>query len=215
MWTLTVIVACLLTPMSAWAQTAPPRLPANDTAFSIGWSGNDLQQRSYDSWSGGFVLGVSGGHYWTDHLKTEIDASWNNSGRDDVYEDLELNGALTYAELQRRAFDARVGVTQLYQFGRNTWVHPFLGAGVDLVHRRTTTDRPDQTRTVYLPPNRSVPVVIPAARERLSDTFAQAVLRTGLKMYATEKAFFTTELKLGFRENVDHVVWKMGFGVDF
>jgi hypothetical protein len=79
----------------------------------------------------------------------------------------------------------------------------------------TRIDRREQTRTVYLPPNRSVPVLIPAADERRTDVFGQAVLKAGLKMYATEKAFFTTEFKLGFREDVDHVVWKVGFGVDF
>jgi hypothetical protein len=34
-------------------------------------------------------------------------------------------------------------------------------------------------------------------------------------MYASERAFFNTELKLGIRREVDHVVWKIGLGFDF
>ena len=63
--------------------------------------------------------------------------------------------------------------------------------------------------------NRNIPVDIPGASERKTMVFAQAVLKTGLKMYVGEKTFFNTELKFGVRRDVDHVVWKIGMGVDF
>ncbi len=204
-----------LTPAWAGAQTAPPALPRNDTAIAIGWTGSEFRPETYDNWRSGLLVGVGGGHYWTDHLKTEIDAGWNTSGTDEIYEDLVHEGGLTYATSNRRAHDVRFGVTQIYQFGRNVWVNPFVGAGVDLVRRDTRIDRPQQMRTVYVSPTRNIPVVIPAASERRTDVFGQAVLKTGLKMYATEKTFFTTAFKIGFREDVDYVLWNVGFGVDF
>ena len=210
------LLLCALAPAGAFAQAALPAvLPENDVVVAIGWSGSDFQSRSYDRWHGG-LLGAGGfGHYWTDHLKTEIEAAWNNPGTDEIYEDLEHMGALTYALSDHRARDIRVGVAQIYQFGRNAWVHPFVGAGVDLVRRDTRIDRREQTRNVYLPPNRTVPIVIGPSHERRIDVFGQATLKAGLKMYATERAFFQTEFKIGIREDVDHVVWKAGFGVDF
>ena len=41
------------------------------------------------------------------------------------------------------------------------------------------------------------------------------MLKTGLKMYVGEKTFFNTELKFGVRRDVDHLVWKIGMGIDF
>ena len=209
------MLLCWLTPAWAGAQTAPPALPTNDTAIAIGWTGSEFRPERYNNWRSGLLVGVSGGHYWTDHLKTEFGAGWNTPGTDEVYEDLVIEGGPTYATANHRAHDVRLGVTQIYQFGRNAWVNPFVGVGIDVVRRDTRIDRPQQTRTVYVPPNRNIPVVIPAASERRTDVFGQAVLKTGLKMYATEKAFFTTAFKIGFREDVDYVVWNVGFGVDF
>jgi hypothetical protein len=159
-------------------------------------------------------VAVSGGHYWTDHLKTEVDASWNGQKRGDVFETIERQGGYTFALWDYRADDIRLGVSQLYQFGRNAWVHPYVGAGADIVFRQLSLDRAPQSRTVFSQ-NRSIPVTIAAATERKTTVFAHAVIKSGLKMYVTEKSFFSTELKVGLRRDVDHVVWKLGMGVDF
>jgi hypothetical protein len=210
-----IAVVCALLPVRAWAQGAASVVPGNDVAAAVGWSGSDVGAERYDRWRGGVLASIGAGHYWTDHLKTEVDAAWSNSGTDEVYEDIEYSGGVTYAVSDQRVREIRVGVTQVYQFGRNAWVHPFAGVGVDLIQRETRTDRPAQTRTVYVAPNRTIPVTVPALNEQRRDVFAQAVLRAGLKMYATEKTFFSTEIKFGVRDDVDHVVWKVGIGVDF
>jgi hypothetical protein len=36
-----------------------------------------------------------------------------------------------------------------------------------------------------------------------------------VKMYASERTFFLTELKLGFAPDLDHALWKLGLGFDF
>ena len=93
-------------------------------------------------------------------------------------------------------------------------MHPYVGAGVDVVRRQASLDRLPQSRTAYLQ-NRNVLVDFPALTERKTTVFAQAVLRAGLKMYVTEQAFFNTDLKFGVRRDVDHLVWKLGMGFDF
>jgi hypothetical protein len=89
-----------------------------------------------------------------------------------------------------------------------------LGVGLDVIARRTTKQRPRQTRD-YLPPPRGTPIVIPPLEERARDVFAEPFMKAGLKMYARERVFFTTELKLGITRDVNHAVWKIGVGVDF
>ena len=211
---LVVVLICGVTPAWAAAQTAPATLPSNDTIVSIGWAGARHDIHDQRHWHGSLLVGLGGGHYWTDHLKTEVEASWNSPRTHQVYENLERQGGYTYALSEYRANDIRVGVAQLYQFGRNQWVHPYVGVGADVVRREASLERLPQSRTVFVQ-NRTIPVDIAGASERKTTVFAQAVLKTGLKMYVGEKTFFNTELKLGARRDVDHVVWKIGMGVDF
>jgi len=211
---LLAVLMCGVTPVLAAAQVAPARLPANDAIIALGWAGSDHQIHDERRWHGSLLVGVRGGHYWTDHLKTEVDASWNSPGKDEVYENIIHQGGYTYALSDYRATDVRVGVAQLFQFGRNQWVHPYVGVGAELVRRDSSLERRQQSRTVFVQ-NRNISVDIPAASERDTKVFAQAILKTGLKMYINEKAFFDTELKLGVRDDVDHLLWKLGIGVDF
>jgi hypothetical protein len=201
-------------PAFAAAQTVPATLPGNDAVIAIGWSGSEHHFQDQKRWHGSLLVGLSVGHYWTDHLKTEVEASWNAPGESERYETIERQGGFTYALTDYRAHDIRVGVGQVYQFGRNEWVHPYVGVGIDAVRRHQAIDRAQQSRTVYVQ-NRTIPVVIPAASERKATVFAEPFVKTGLKMYATEKMFFNTELKVGIKRNVDHVVWKIGMGFDF
>lgn len=208
------MVICGVIPAWATAQTAAAALPGNDAIISIGWSGSDHEFHDQKRWHGSLLVGLSGGHYWTDNVKTEVEASWNSPGNTEIYETIQRQGGFTYALSDYRAHDVRVGVAQLYQFGRNDWVHPYAGAGIDAVRRQQSIDRVEQSRGVYVQ-NRTIPVVIPAASERRTTVFAEPFVKTGVKMYASEQIFFNTELKVGLKRNVDHVVWKIGIGVDF
>lgn len=210
---LLAVLMCGVTPAWASAQ-AVPTLPGNDTMIAIGWAGSEHKIHDQRRWHGSLLVGLRGGHYWTDHAKTELEASWNSPRERDVYETIERQGGFTYALADYRATDIRVGVAQIYQFGRNEWVHPYVGIGADVVRRQHSLDRLAQSRSIFLQ-NRTIPVVIPAARERETTVFAEPFVKTGLKMYVSEKAFFNTELKVGVKRNIDHVVWNMGLGVDF
>jgi hypothetical protein len=191
---LLAVLICGVTPAWAAAQTAPVTLPRNDTIVSLGWAGAEHDVHEYDRWHGSPRLSISGGRYWTDHLKTEVEGSWSASRTPDVYETIERQGGFTYALSDYRAHDIRVGIAQLYQFGRNQWVHPYVGVGADVVRRTSSLERLPQSRTVFIQ-NRTTPVDIPGTSERKTVVFAQAVVKTGVKMYVGEKTFFDTELK--------------------
>ena len=212
---LLAVLICGVTPAWAAAQTAAATLPKNDTIISIGWAGAEHKIYDQRHWQGSLLVAATGGHYWTDHLKTEVEASWNSPRMREVYENIERDGGSTFALSDYRAHDTRLGVVQIFQFGRNEWVHPYVGVGADVVRRVASVDRLRQSRTVFFPPDRTIAVEIPAASEDTTTVFAHAVLKTGLKMYVSEKAFFNTELKFGVRRDVDHLVWRFGIGVDF
>lgn len=213
MRTALVVMMCCAAARDAAAQTAI-RLPQHDVALSVGWAGSEYDtSSSYDRWRGSLLLNITAGRYWTDHLKTEFEIGWLDAGTTEVYTDLQIGGVPTYALVQFDARDVRIGAAQLYQFGRNQWVHPYLGVGVDVIARQTTKRRPQQTRDY--PPPRGAPIVIPPLDERDSVVLAQPFLNAGLKMYASERMFFTTALKLGITHDVDHAVWRIGVGFDF
>lgn len=216
-----VVLACVLTltltPALVHAQPASQRLPRNDAALSLGWFGAEhLQLDRYDRWHGTLFAGLAGGHYWTDHLKTEVEAAWLSRVNFESYENVFVNGTPTYAESSYRIQHVKLSIGQSYQFGRNAWVHPFVGAGVDVDRVHIVEDRPAQFRSIYVSADRtSRTIQIPARSESETTVRAHPFVKTGLKMYASERGFFTTELRLGLRSGLDQVLWKIGAGVDF
>jgi hypothetical protein len=209
------MLMCVFTPAWATAQSVAATLRDNDITISTGWAGAEHTIRDERHWHGSLLLSARVGHHWTDHLKTEVEGSWSSPRTREVFENIEREGGFTYSLSNYRGQDIRFGVVQLYQFGRNEWVHPYVGVGADVVRRVASTDRLRQSRTVFVSPNRQIPIEIPAASEQRTTVFAQAVLKAGLKMYVSERAFFNTELKFGLRRDIDHVVWNLGMGVDF
>jgi len=213
MWFLIILCAAVLAPASAQAQSAP----ANDLALSVAWSGADYGTTGNDDrWQGSLLLGLSAGHYWTPHLKTELEAGWNSPTTSEIYQEIIIGTARTYGYADHRAADLRFSLGQSYQFGRNQWAHPYLGVGVDLIRRETRIVRVPQSRPLYVPTGqRPGELFIPPLQEHKTETLARAFIKVGSKMYATERMFFSTELKVGFGSEIDHAVAKLGIGFDF
>jgi len=209
-----VILACVVCPGWSEAQVA---LPRHDAVISIGWAGSEVGLTDYDRWRASLFLGGSTGHYWTDHLKTEIEAGWHNAADSETYEELVIGSLRTSARSTYRIGEVRLAVGQVYQFGRNSWVHPYVGAGADVIRRSVALDRPAQTGFAYTtqPGQTSRDVAIPALRTDTTSTLVRPFIKTGAKMYASERLFVLTDLKVGFAPDLDHVLWKIGVGVDF
>ena len=137
----------------AAAQTAPPT--ENDIIVSSGWAGAEHDTHDYRRrWHGNLLVGLSVGHYWTDHLKTESRQAGitlrntKSTRRSSVR-------VVTHTRFSDRA---PVGVAIVQ-------VRP-QRVGFICRHRRrrcappTSAQAPAQSRTVFVQ-NRNVPVDIP------------------------------------------------------
>jgi hypothetical protein len=202
--------------VNAGAQ-AVTSLPRNEMTISIGWLGAKYPGlERYNRWHQSVFSGAGGGHYWNDHFKTEVEAAWMSHVAADSYEPEIVSGGTAYVRSGYGFQTVRLSVGQLYQFGENAWVHPYLGAGADVDYLRTTETRPEQTASVFpTGSSTSRSVVVPGAFEREAGVRTRPFVKGGFKMYASDRVFFTTEWKFGIGDGVQHVLWKTGFGVDF
>ena len=107
-----------------------------------------------------------------------------------------------------------VAVGQQYQFFRNQWFHPHVGAGVDIARETTLEtfqpifiyDSATRTSTQIAPPR----TVGPEHR-----TIVRPFAEAGFKAYMTRRAFFTGDTRIKFKGGMDEVLFRLGFGVDF
>jgi hypothetical protein len=107
-----------------------------------------------------------------------------------------------------------LAVSQQYQFFRNQWFHPRVGAGVEIARERTTEeyspifvfDSVTRTPRQLAPPRNEGP-----EHRTITRPFAEA----GFKAYMTRRAFFTADTRLMYRKGLDEVLFRLGFGVDF
>jgi len=214
--------AWLLVTGGAAAQTVSETAPLarGDFHAVIGWQ-NLRQERgdstfdSYNSWANGIFYGGAGaGWFWNDHLKTQVDFGAGTRGRHYRYRSFTVNGLQTSESALVQVQQQSVAVSQQYQFFRNQWFHPHVAAGLDIA--RETVREEYQPVYAYDPVTRGSRVVAPARIEGPED---RAVVRpfgeAGFKAYMTRRAFFTGDARLMFRNGIDEVLFRIGFGVDF
>ena len=199
-----------VTPSPAWAQ--PPQ--RGDASGSLGLYTADKESLGgYQEWIQSLYGGVSLGWYWTGHLRTEMTLA--GSRRDEVYgrpEPVWIGSTPSYIQVEHRFSSRRLSLVQQYQFGRNLWVHPSLGAGVALVWEREVRRQPARVLYDRGVPREILPEIssVPATTLRL-----MGVATAGLKAYFTRRAFFRTDLDVMFRSQIHEVVPRAGLGIDF
>ena len=216
------IGAALLVSGTAAAQAEAPAAttPRADFHAVIGWQ-NLRQDRGVDTfdtfnnWTNGIFYGGAGaGWYWTDHVKTQVDFGAGTLGRGYRYRQLTINGVSTGETSRIAVRQQSVAVSQQYQFFRNQWFHPHLGAGLDIA--RETRREEFQPVFVFDQVARTSRQVSPARTEGPShDTIVRPFAEVGFKAYMTRRAFFTGDTRLMFRGGIDEVLFRVGFGVDF
>jgi hypothetical protein len=204
-------------PLLAQDQPPPPRLMRGDVSGTLGWVGiNKSDFRSYNNWHSQFGVGAGAGWYWTDHHKTQVE--FGATTATSVYSSQPILVApqqQTFVTMVRKYESQRVSLTQLYQFRRNQWVHPFLGGGLDIVREQSA--QRDDPAYWYDPITRQSRLV----REQLqhgkrSDVSAHAVLTAGVKAYFSRNVFGLTDLRVGVgSKRAQDVQWRFGLGADF
>jgi len=219
---LTFTLAACLTASIAVAQEPSPAitlLPATpsqwDVAAHLTWLGErrTAQPFQWDRWINVASGGGTIGYYWTSHLKTELDVS--TSTEDEIYsfEPIALPGTNTFLPLERdhefRLTTAALGVVG--QFYENTWFHPFVSAGLELVHER---EHVETTVPVVPPRGISPPIVtVPETIVRLS---ARPYVVTGFKVYVSQRAFIRSDVRASWSaDGLAALAWHNGVGFDF
>ena len=205
-------------PATAAAQPAPTR--RMDVAASIGWLHLDTRVgRAGDQarWDSAFVGGVSAGWYWTDHLKTEIDAGGATEAQGFGNEIVVRDGRILNRFRQTRTQRTMLAVSQQYQFGRNAWFHPHVAAGVAVAFDRRT-DYYDPIFD-FFDPNRSRNEPLEPARTEGPSTVTtfRPFFGVGAKAYIASHAFVRSDLRVGGTtgRGIDEVIARIGVGFDF
>lgn len=220
--TLAITFAACLTASIATAQEPMPTvtlLPATtsrwDAAAHVTWLGERRTREAFqwDRWVNVASGGGTVGYYWTRHLKTEIDIS--ASTEDEIYsiEPIALPGTNTLFPLQRdhdfRITTAAVGLVG--QFFENTWFHPFLSVGLEVVREREHVE----TTIPGFPP-RSFPPSVVTEPETVVRFEARPYIATGFKVYVSERAFIRTDLRTSWSsDGLAALGWHNGVGFDF
>jgi len=199
----------------------PPKNPLTraDVHVVLGWQNLHKPQPVDESYSNDWINGIffgggGAGWYWTDNLKTQVDFGAGTRGRQYRYEPFVVGGQTTGGSSQLNVQQQSVAIAQHYQFFRNQWFHPHVGAGIDIA-RETTREVYDPVY-VFDQAGRISRQVRPARIEGPGHrVIARPFAEAGLKAYMTRKAFFTTDARLMFKGGVDEVLFRFGFGVDF
>ena len=168
-----------------------------------------------DQWYSVAAIDASVGHYWTPHIKLELDVGTAAQGEIDSAEPAAAPGVPfpfpRYREHKLR--ETTVGATATYQFFENQWVHPFVGAGIELVHERHVADALPATNVAFS----TTPVRLPAVAAVDSVNYSLRPLITGgFKFYVTPHAFIRTDVRASLTGDFPAAVqWRGGLGFDF
>ncbi len=219
----TLAAAALLWPALVSAQATggisltSPDLPRWDVSGEAGWLSSNKSEigPAWNDWYDVTTGGGAVGHYVTPNLKAELRLAFSGQGRVYHEERIEVPGetfpAFRLREHYFRATTLGGGVT--YQFFRNQWFHPHVGAGLEVVRETDRTFAPEWRLPSRQP---GVPLVIPAVDGGTHVSWAaRPVLSTGFKWYVNERGFARTDVRVSLGDRrATHVVWTAGFGVD-
>jgi hypothetical protein len=215
------IATSLFTPVAAHAQSVPAEPTATAAAFDaavyVAWfRGNrgDVGGTTFRDWYTTHLWSAGAGHYWTEHLKTEAEFGVTGRGNLVSYED--LHGEPNVSRAVYRNYSYRIhtlSLAQTYQFRHNEWVHPFIGAGLDLDWERRAVDGSVQV----IDSRGDLPIYFdePLPRETHRRVFARAMAIVGFKAYVARNAFLRTDLRASVTDGLDQVAWRFGLGCDF
>jgi len=219
--TAAVVVAILLIPSATRAQAEATESSASAAVFDatgyVAWvRGNrgGIGGDTFRDWYTTGLLGAGIGHYWTEHFKTE--AEFTSTGRGTLVSFEDLDGPLLFSRAVYRNHSYQVrtlSLVQSYQFRHNAWVHPFIGAGLDLDWEQRTIDGSVQTID-----SREDQVIVtndPLPREEQTHMIARAIAIAGFKAYVARRAYLRTDVRASVTDGLDQVAWRFGFGWDF
>lgn len=210
-----LVVGALFAASPAFGQ-ASPGLPKFDASGYVGWlaAEDDTGRAARGRGWGDSLFGALGaGWYWTAHLKLEVDVGAGTAATAYRLEPVLIDRVQAYQASESTFSRRTLGVSQQYQYGRNAWFHPYIGAGLHVTWERRSTRY--QPLVVY---DGTAPGHV--VREAYVDgpgtnTTLRPFVATGFKGYVTPRVFFRSDLRLAFRHGLEESLLRAGFGVDF
>jgi hypothetical protein len=204
-----------LPPAAAFGQTRSPlaRGDATGIVAVLGVENDVVEPYRGDDWHGALFGGVAGGWYWTDHLKTELDFGAGTESSVYRARPITIGGQSTYVSTESTVSQRTLGISQQYQFFRNVWFHPHLAAGVNVSWEHIT----DEISPVVIYSPTSPPRVVQPGRSEgpRTETRVRPFVATGFKAYFNQRGFFRTDIRFAFKDGLDEVLVRAGFGIDF
>jgi hypothetical protein len=179
-----------------------------DATTGVGLIGVNRRDVASTPWGGTHTTGIftaEVGRYWSTHWKTDFQLLLNERTQFPTdYVFTPDTGSYSLTQTERRRATVAGAVT--YQFGENSFVHPYFSAGVRLtpfakIHR------------IYRF-NSGPPFIEDSSDRTIVQT--RPFLAFGFKSYFNERTFMKSEL-LGSAgpRGFSHVMARVGFGFDF
>jgi hypothetical protein len=223
MRTISWIFAFTLWASAASAQTAAvtgPARPTWDINFNIGAFGADPGQRAYphNDWYSEGRYAASIGYYWTEHLKTELEFAHSGEGSRYIQDFAQVPGVGFVQPISIESFHRlQQGAARVvWQFGHNTWVHPYVNAGYVFDAERRHFHSPIQYYYPGGPPTRPPVLVRPELNSGRTYAYRHGVsLGAGSKFYVSPQAYINTGLQWTYAQTARTVTLLAGFGVEF
>jgi len=111
--------------------------------------------------------------------------------------------------------ESTVGATGVYQFLDNQWVHPFVGAGLEVARERHVAE--SLPSSVQRLPTTALPLTLrPVPAIDNVSYSVRPVVTGGFKFYVSQRAFVRTEVRTSFSTDRPLAIqWRGGVGIDF
>src|SRR5215203_2479535 len=214
-WRLTAAAFLFLWSASPAAAQDRKPLARGDAAGTAGWLAvNKPAFDTYNDWHAAVFFTAGAGWYWTDHLKTDVEVGATTESRTYRAVPVDIDGRQYIAPSIVTFGSTRVALIQRYQFGRNQWFHPSLGAGIDIVRERYS-QRLEPIFSFDQPTRQSRLLRDAIERADEHELEAHALVVGGFKAYFTPRAFFLGDLRVAFASRAEDTLLRIGFGVDF
>lgn len=197
------------------AQTQPAS--RGDVSATAGWlavEGDVAGPLGSRRWESSLFGAVGAGWHWTDHLKTEVDFGAGTTAETYAVVSVTIDGLTGQRAVEPTSSRRVLGISQQYQFFRNAWFHPHVAAGASLAWDKVT----DHFEPVFVfdPVTRTSRLAEPARTVGPRTEFsARPFVAAGFKAYITRRAFFRTDLRVGFKSGLNESMLRFGFGTDF
>jgi hypothetical protein len=200
-------------------QSEPPSPPRTwDAAVTVAAAEARSDQRDtryWDNWYFQDRYALMLGRYWTEHLKTELEYARSGEGSTYFQEFVRLPGSENTVPISGERFHRleQLALRVTWQFGHNTWMHPYVSAGV-------VGDR--ERRRAHLPAQYAYPIGrerVPIAGESSNGPTWQyrigVTADAGAKFYVSRHSFIKAGVNWTFSNPAQTFNLFAGVGIDF